>query len=346
MKCNYSFASDNTASVHPEIMKAIENANSGQYISYGDDPYTETAIKKFKDIFGKNAEAFFTLTGTASNVLSIRTFIKPYNSVICTEISHINLDECGAPEGIANVKLIQVKTQDGKLSSEMIKPYLDVIGNEHRAQPKLISITQSTETGTVYTINELLSLSKFAHEHGLYLHMDGARIANAAAHLNCGLNKFTRDAGVDVLSFGGTKNGMMIGEAVIIFNSDFFNDFKYIRKQNMQLFSKMRYVSAQFSAYFEDNLWLKNALHANKMAQILYNRLLELSPDIEIIYKVESNGVFVKIPERCIEPFKKEYYFYIWDSNGPLIRLMTSFETKESDIDGLVSSLKRALKSS
>ena len=345
MGCKYGFASDNTASVHPKIMKAIEDVNSGQYISYGDDPYTKEIMKKFKTIFGESAEGFITLTGTASNVLSIRAFTRPFNSVICTEISHINLDECGAPENIGGIKLIQIKSRDGKLTPGMISPYLDVLGNEHHAQPGLISITQSTEIGTVYTIDELSKLIDFAHNNGLYVHMDGARLANAAAYLNCSLKNITSDIGIDVLSLGGTKNGMMLGEAVIIFRKDFVDDFKYLRKQSMQLLSKMRYISAQFKAYFEDDLWLKNALHANKMAKFLSNKLRKLEPDIKIVYKVEANAVFVKLPKRYIEPLKKMFYFYVVDSNGPIIRLMTSFETQESDIDELVSSIEDLLKS-
>ncbi len=347
MNCNYSFASDNTASVHPLIMKAIEEVNRGQYVSYGDDPFTEQAINKFKEVFGEDAEVFFTLTGTASNVLSIRAFTQPFNSVLCTDVSHINIDECGAPENIAGIKLVQIKSADGKLNPKMIAPHLGVIGNEHHSQPRLISITQTTEVGTVYTYNELKELTEFAHNNGLYVHMDGARLANAASYLNLSLKKLTYDAGIDVLSFGGTKNGMMIGEAVIIFNREsnrnFIDSFKYIRKQSMQLLSKMRYISSQFIAYFENDLWLKNAEHANKMAQYLSNKLLEFYPDIEIMYKIEGNAVFVKIPERILDELKKDFYFYIWDNNGPVIRLMSSFETNRSDIDNLVSRLKQLL---
>ena len=343
MECRYGFASDNTASVHPKIMEAIEKANQNQYISYGDDPFTEEVIKKFKSVFGENAEAFITLTGTASNVLSIRAFTKPFNSVLCTEMSHINLDECGAPENIGGIKLVQIKSSNGKLTPEIIRPHLEVIGNEHHAQPKLISITQSTEIGTVYTTKELLNITSFAHNNGLYVHMDGARLANAAVHLNCSLKEITSDVDIDVLSFGGTKNGMMMGEAVIIFNKDFVDDFKYIRKQSMQLFSKMRYISAQFNAYFENDLWLQNALHANKMAQYLSDKLKNFSPDIKVMYNVEANAVFVKMPVQIIEPLKKEFYFYTWDSEESIIRLMTSFETIESDIDALINSIQKLL---
>jgi len=253
------FASDNNAGVHPKIMKAIAKANSGHCIGYGDDPFTESAIKKMKDIFGHQSETFFVLTGTAANVLGIRVFLNPYHSVLCATSAHLAVDECGAPENIAGCKLIEIPSKDGKLSPESLEPFLEVLGNEHHAQPGAVSITQSTELGTVYTVDEIAAVASFAHSNNMILHMDGARLSNAAAHLDTGLREISAEAGVDVLSFGGTKNGMMIGEAVVLFNQKGIKGFKYIRKQGMQLLSKMRFISAQFNAFFENDLWLKNA---------------------------------------------------------------------------------------
>ncbi len=340
MKQDFTFASDNTSGIHPSILSEIENANISNYLSYGDDPFTDAAKKEFKKILGEEIEVFFVLTGTGANVLSIRAATDNFNSVICTDISHINQDECGAPESLAGVKLIPVRNVDGKLSIESIKPHVDVIGNEHHSQPRLISITQPTEVGTLYTADEIKKIADFAHTHNMYLHIDGARIANAVVSLGVDIKDITVKSGVDIMSFGGTKNGMMIGEAVVVFNHRLTENLKYKRKQLTQLFSKMRFVSSQFLGYFRDNLWLKNASHANKMAELLANGLKELYPFIEIVYKVQSNGVFIKIPFDIMEEIRKRYFFYIWDSRIPVVRLMTSFNTHEDKIASFISELK------
>jgi len=342
MKVKRGFASDNNSGIHPEILNAINEANIGHCIGYGDDPYTEAALQKLSEIFGKNTEVYFVFTGTASNVLGIRSVCSSYNSIICAESSHLNLDECGAPENFSGCKLITLLSDDGKISPRLIEPHLDVFGNEHHSQPKIISITQSTELGTVYTPGEVSELSDFAHKNRMVLHMDGARLCNAAASLNLGLKEITGDAGVDILSFGGTKNGMMIGESVIFFHQELSRDFKYIRKQGMQLASKMRFISVQFTAFLKDDLWLKNAERANKMAALLAHGI-ENIPGCMVTQKVESNAVFAFIPFPVIDEIRKKYFFYIWDTVKPVARLMTSFDTTEEDIDVFLRTLKNLM---
>lgn len=278
------FASDNNSGVHPEIMKAIHEANHGHTIAYGDDPYTEKAKKTFYDIFGNNIDIYFVFIGTAANVLGLHATTRSWNAVICAETAHINVDECGAPEKYNGFKLLSVDTPDGKLTVDLIKQHMHGFGFEHHSQPKIISITQATEMGTVYTVDEIKTLADFAHQNDMYLHMDGARIANAAVSLGLDFKSFTKDAGVDILSFGGTKNGMMYGEAILFFNKQLGQDFKYVRKQGMQLASKMRYISAQFERYLSDNLWHKNAEHSNKMAKLLESYMKDI-PRIKITQK-------------------------------------------------------------
>ncbi|MGC9344427.1 MAG: threonine aldolase family protein, partial [Bacteroidales bacterium] len=270
------FASDNNAGVHPDILKAIENVNSGHTIAYGDDPYTEQATHKIKEIFGKECEVFFVFIGTAANVLGLDAVTQPYNSIICAETAHIHVDECGGPEKFTGCKLLSVETEDGKLTVEGIKKHMHGFGFEHHSQPKVISITQASEMGTVYTVEEIREITEYAHSMGLLVHMDGARISNAAVSLGKDFKDFTVDAGIDVLSFGGTKNGMMYGEAVIFFNKHLAHDFKYRRKQGMQLASKMRFISAQFTAFLSDDLWKKNAQHANRMAKLLEQKVSKI----------------------------------------------------------------------
>ncbi len=336
------FASDNNAGVHPEIMKAIESVNTGHVIGYGDDVYTDRAIRIMKGIFGEGVDAYFVFIGTAANVLGLTAVTRSYNSVICAECSHIHQDECGAPENYCGCKLLSVPTSDGKLTLEGIDYHLHGFGFEHHAQPKVVSITQATEMGTIYTVEEISEIADFTHHHQMILHMDGARIANAAATLGSGFREMTADVGVDVLSFGGTKNGMMYGEAVIFFNQALSEDFKYIRKQGMQLASKMRFIAAQFEAYLSNDLWKESAGHANKMARILAEKVAEF-PEITITQKVEANGVFARIPKEVILTLQKEYFFYVWDEKTSEVRWMTSFDTTEEDIDGFVDVLRKVL---
>jgi threonine aldolase len=336
------FASDNNAGVHPLILEALQNANHGHTIAYGDDPYTENAIKSIKKVFGNHTEVFIVFNGTAANVLGLDAITQPYNSIICAENSHIYLDECGAPEKFTGCKLLSLETNDGKLSVERISKHVHSFGFEHHSQPKVISITQSTEMGTVYTHGEIKAICDYAHGHNMVVHMDGARISNAAASLGSGFRELTTDVGIDVLSFGGTKNGMMYGEAVIFFNRDLAADFKYRRKQGMQLASKMRFIAVQFSAFLTDDLWLKNASHANKMAKKLSERVKDIK-GVKITQEVQSNGVFAIIPPETIPELQKEYFFYVWDEIKSEVRWMTSFDTTEEDIEGFTTKLKELL---
>jgi threonine aldolase len=336
------FASDNNAGVHPEILKEIESANTGHVIGYGADPYTEKAKELFKEFLGKDTEAFFVFTGTAANVLGLSGVTRSWNSIITAFTAHIEQDECGAPEKFTGCKVLTVDTPDGKIRTEMLAEHMHGFDFEHHSQPKVISITQTTEMGTVYTPREIKLLADFAHERGMLLHMDGARIANAAVTLDLPFKAFTSDAGVDVLSFGGTKNGMMYGEAVCFLKPGLSDNFKYIRKQGMQLASKMRFISAQYLAYFRNDLWRRNAEHSNSMALILAEKIKNLSR-IRITQPVQSNGVFTVIPGDVAEKVSKTYFFYPWNEITSVYRLMTSWDTLEEDIDEFVLLLKNEL---
>ena len=338
-----SFASDNNAGVHPEIVKAIKAANDGHVVAYGDDPFTARAIKQFQKHFGRDVAVYFVFGGTGANVLGLKAITKSHQAIICAETAHVNVDECGAPENFTGCKLISVPTADGKLRVEQIKPLLHGIGVEHHVQPAVITISQATEMGTVYTKKELKTLAGFAHEHGMLLHVDGARIANAAVSLDASLKEITADAGVDVLSFGGTKNGMMYGEAVVFFDSKLAAGFKYIRKQGMHLPSKMRFVSAQFEALLSRDVWRRGAAHANRMAQLLGSELAKL-PQIKLTQPVEANGVFAVIPREYIPALQKKYFFYVWNEEISEVRLMASFDTSEEDIRDFVKFVRKTVK--
>jgi threonine aldolase len=266
------------------------------------------------------------------------SFTRSFNSVICAETAHIQVDECGAPEKFMQCKLLPVSTPDGKLTAEGIKKYLHGFGFEHHAQPRVISISQPTEMGTVYTPEEIRSLADLAHHNNMVLHMDGARLANAAVSLDLPFKDFTTDAGVDVLSFGGTKNGMLFGESVVFLRPGMSSEFKYLRKQGMQLASKMRYISAQFEAYLNKDIWRTNAMHANKMAQLLYEKTSAI-PGIRITQKVQANAVFAVIPAHLVETLQAKYFFYVWDEGTSEVRWMTSFDTTPGDIEGFTSFL-------
>lgn len=333
------FGSDNHSGVDPEILKAIIEANKGYTIAYGYDEYTEKAFDKFREHFGEDIDVYFVYNGTAANILGLKAVTDSFNSIICSEVSHLNVHECAGPENFIGCKLITIPTKDGKLTIEKIKPYVSGFGDQHIAQPKVISITQPTEFGTVYTPQEIKKIADFAHKNGLLLHMDGARICNAAAYLKLGLREITRDVGVDILSFGGTKNGMMFGEAVVFFNKKLSKNFIYIRKQGMQLASKMRFISAQFIAYLSDNLWLKNAEYANSMARYLYEKIRGI-PEMEIAQRVESNAVFVNIPKKYIFKLQRKYFFYVFNGQA---RWMCSFNTTKKDIDRFAETIKEIL---
>ena len=330
-----SFASDNNAGVHPEVIDAIRAANEGHVLAYGNDPFTERATKLFQKHFGRDVAVYFVFGGTGANVLGLKTITKSHQAIICADTAHVNTDECGAPEKYTGCKLLTVSTPDGKLRVENIKPLLHGIGVEHHVQPAVVQISQATEMGTVYTKKELKTLASFAHDHGLLVHVDGARLCNAAVSLGVSLKEITADVGVDVLSFGGTKNGMIYGEAVVFFDRKMAGDFKYIRKQGMQLSSKMRFIAAQFEAMLSGDLWRRGPEHANRMAQL---------PQIRITQPVEANGVFAVIPRKYIPALQEKYFFYVWDEEISEVRLMASFDTTEDDIRDFVDFVRKTVK--
>ncbi|MFO8001601.1 MAG: low specificity L-threonine aldolase [Marinilabilia sp.] len=336
------FASDNNSGVHPDIMEALVEANYEHAVGYGGDEITARAGELFRETFGPQAKVFFVYNGTGANVIALQTMTRPYNAVITAETAHIHVDECGAPEKHTGCKMLTLETSDGKITPGLIEKHLHGFGFEHHAQPAVVSVTQSTELGTIYTLDEIRELARFVHDKGLYLHMDGARLSNAAAALNCSFREMTTDAGVDVLSFGGTKNGLMFGEAVVFLNPDFEGHAKYVRKQTTQLHSKMRFIAAQFERFLKDELWRKNALHANRMAALLAAEL-EGIEGIRITQKVQANGVFAVLPLRIIKPLQEKYFFYTWDESRNEVRWMTSFDTTVDEIMAFVEELKRML---
>jgi len=339
MATHYGFGSDNHSGVHPNIMKAIENSNKNYTIAYGGDIYTKLAVNKFKEHFGNNIEVFFVYNGTAANILGLKNVTESYNSILCAESAHLNIHECCGPEKFIGCKLVTIPTFDGKLSVDLIKSFLVGFEDEHMAQPKVLSITQPTELGTVYTTKEIKYLSDFIHKNNMLLHVDGARLSNAAASMNKSLKEITSDIGVDILSFGGTKNGMMFGEAVIFFNKSLSTNFKYTRKQGMQLASKMRFISCQFDAFFSNNLWLENARHANEMAKLLYNNIKDI-PDLKVTQSVDVNAIFAVIPQKYISVLQEKYFFH---ANNCEVRWMCSFNTKEEDVLDFAKLIKNTL---
>lgn len=338
-----SFASDNNAGVHPEVLAAITSANEGHVVGYGDDPYTESAKKKFEEHFGTGIEVYFTFNGTGANVLGLQALTRPYNAILCSDYAHICVDECGAPEKHTGCKLISLPHQDGKITVDAVKHAYHGIGDQHHVQAKVISITQSTEMGTVYTPEEIRALARFAHERDMFLHMDGARIANAAASMRQTLRQATRDLGVDVLSFGGTKNGMMGGEAVVFFDKALSADFLYLRKQGMQLASKMRFIAVQFEALLTNDLWRRSAEHANQMARVLEVEVRKI-PQVRIAWPVEANGVFAQIPSYAVEKIKERYFFYPWVEEQCIVRWMCSFDTTEKDVKDFAQVVAESVK--
>lgn len=333
-----SFASDNNSGVHPLIMDALCRANKNHALGYGEDEWTVEAVRKIRETFTTDCEPLFVFNGTGSNVVALQLMTRPYHTVFCAETAHIYVDECGAPAKMTGCHIRPIATDDGKLTPESILPYLHGIGDQHHSQPKAIYISQCTELGTIYTPEELKELTDFAHKNGMYVHMDGARIANACATLGVSLRALSADCGIDVLSFGGTKNGLMMGECVIVFNKALQEEARFIRKQSAQLASKMRYLSCQFTAYLTDNLWLKNAAHANRMANLLYEELRK-HPQISFTQKPESNQLFLTMPRPIIDRLLQSYFFYFWNEDKNEIRLVTSFDTTEEDIKEFVKLL-------
>ena len=342
MKIKRGFASDNNAGVHTRVMDALRSANQGHAVAYGDDVYTETAVQLFRERFGEGAEVFFVFGGTGANVSALTAMTRPFQAVVCAETAHINVDECGAPERFTGCKLIDLPTPDGKLRPEQVEPLLTRLGDQHHVQPHVVSVSQPTELGTVYTVEELTRLAEFAHGRGMLLHVDGARLANAAAHLNVSLEELTAGAGVDVLSFGGTKNGMMYGEAVVFFDPALAEAFRFVRKQCAQLPSKMRFVAAQFTALLGEDLWLQTASHANRMAQALAAELREI-PQVRITQPVESNAVFAVLPRAAVARVQERFFFYVWNEQTSEVRLMCSFDTTAEDVSELAAVIREAV---
>ncbi len=333
------FGSDNHAGVHPRILESIATANVEHAPSYGTDRWTEEAIASFKKHFGPEAQVFFVFNGTAANVTALRVLAKPYQSVFCADVAHINVDECGAPEFLAGCKLIPLPSVNGKLTrAELDKAFIRR-GDQHYSQTQVLSITQPTELGTTYSMEEMRELIQWAKEEKLYVHIDGARLANAAVYLGKSFKEFTTDLGVDVVSFGGTKNGLMMGEAVVILNKALAQDFKYIRKQTAQLPSKSRFIACQFQTYLKDDLWKQIASHSHQMALYLYERCLDI-PGVKMREIPQSNAVFATIPSHWVKPLREYFFFYVWDENTFECRWMISWDTQKSDIDDFVEKIK------
>ena len=336
------FASDNTAPAHPAVFAALLAANEGAAPAYGADPWTARATAWFRSQFGEDTEAFLVWNGTGANVLALRAMTRPFNAIVCTEPSHINWDECGAPELLTGCKLIDLPTPDGKLTPAMLRQAVRAVGDEHSVQARVVSIAQSTERGTVYTLEEMTALCAAAHGLNLLVHVDGARIANAAAALNLPLRAFTRDAGVDILSFGAAKNGCMGAEAVLVFNPALAIDMKFLRKQSMQLSSKMRFLAAQVLALAEGDLWLANARNANAMARRLADGVRGLA-QLEILHPVDANAVFVMIPPAAVERLQRDFRFFVWNEKTGEVRWMTNWATAAEDVDEFVAAIRREL---
>ncbi len=334
-----SFGSDNHSGVHPKILESLSFCNDGYQSSYGADKQTAIFESKMKEIFGPQSNSFIVFTGTGANVLSIKATCSSFHSVICTDIAHLACDESGAPENYAGCKVIPIPHRNGKITVDQIKSKLDRRGDIHSSQPRLISITQCTEVGTVYTPQEIEAIATFAHDNQLLLHMDGARISNAAVALNCSWASISRDCGVDILSLGGTKNGMLMGEAVVIMNQNLAPEMPWIRKQAMQLASKMRYISCQFNTYLEDELWRQNGQNANAMASYLAEEAGTVK-GIDIVYPVEANEVFAKVPHKVIKNLSDKWKFYVWEEDQNIVRWVTSWETQRETVDSFLSDLR------
>jgi threonine aldolase len=331
-----SFGSDNHAGTHPAVLRSIVEANAGDTVAYGADPWTERATSELKAAFGAEGGVYLVLNGSGANVLGLGLLLGRHEAVICAESAHINTDECGASERILGTKLLTIPAPDGKITPELIATRLAGRGDEHFAQPAVVAITQSTEVGTCYSLAELRKIREFCTANGLRVYMDGARLANAAAYLGCTLAELAEHA--DVLSFGGTKNGAMGAEAVIVMHPDDTTAAPYLRKQHMQLSSKMRYLAAQFIALLDGDLWQRNAAHANTMASRLAAGLAKI-PAVEVAYPVESDAVFARLDPRYIAELRRRWMFHVWDEGASIVRWMTAFDTQESDVDSFLADI-------
>jgi threonine aldolase len=337
------FASDNAATVHPAVLDAIARVNTGHAFGYGHDDYTRAVEDRLAEACGApRGGVFLVFNGTGANVLGLRAVCRPWEGVICTDTAHLHVDEGGAPERVGGLKLLVAAGADGKLAPPLVEPLIARVGDEHAVQPRVVSITQATELGTLYSLPEVRALAELAHAHGMLLHMDGARLANAAAALGCSLRELTAGAGVDVLSFGGTKNGLMLGEAVIAFDPALAEPLLYLRKQSMQLASKMRFLAAQFDALLEDELWRRNAARANAMAARLAAAVTAL-PGVRLTRPVEANAVFAIVPASARAALQERFDFYTWDEGTGEVRWMCSWDTTEADVDAFAAALRDCL---
>jgi threonine aldolase len=340
------FASDNASGAHPEILEAIAAVNAGHVVAYGDDGYTAAVRERFREHFGERAEPFLVFNGSGANITAIDALTRPFEGVICTEVAHMNVDECGAPERVAGAKLLTIPTPDGKLTAADLGRWDHRRGDEHQSQPRMVSITQSSELGTVYSIEETQAIADAAHERGMHLHVDGARLANAAVSLDLPLRALTTDAGVDVVSFGGTKNGLLLGDAVVFLRPELAGAFRFTRKQLGQLASKMRFLAAQFDALLADDLWRRNAANANAMARRIAQAVAD-TDGAELAHLVQANEAFVNLPggaiDRLREALPASFPFYVWDERAGTIRLVCSWDTTEEDVDRLAAALRDAL---
>ncbi len=335
------FASDNAAGVHPAVLQAIATANTGHAFGYGHDQFTAMVESLLRSEFGSSSRSFLVWGGTAANVLSLRACCRPWEAAICAASAHLNVDEAGAPEAIAGVKLLTAASDDGKLSLEQVEGLITRVGDEHAVQPRVVSISQSTELGSVYAREEVIAMAELTHERGLLLHMDGARLCNAAAALGTGLAQASTELGVDVLSFGGTKNGLLGAEAVVFTRDDLATGFEYLRKQSMQLASKMRFLAAQFEALLREELWRSLAGHANAIAGLLAAALAEI-PAVTLTRPVQANAVFVILPFAAIARLHEQFDFYEWDSRSGEVRFMCSWDTTAEDVERLVGAVREA----
>jgi threonine aldolase len=337
-----AFASDNYAGVHPAILEAIIEANAGWAPAYGDDAWTAALEERFREVFGARARAFPVFNGTGGNVTALGTLLRPWQAVVCAETAHINVDECGAPERFTGAKLVDVPTGDGKLTPQLVDDAVTGIGDQHHVQAAAVSISQSTELGTVYTVDEIGALADAVHGAGLLLHVDGARLLNAAAALDVELRDLVSDCGVDVLTFGGTKSGLLGAEAVMFPDEGLAEGYAYVRKQGTQLASKMRFVSAQLLRLLKDDLWRETAGHANDMARRLAAGLQAL-PGVRIAYPAQANAVFAALPADATRRLLETYRFYVWDEQSGVVRLMCAWQTTPAEVDGLVEAAGRAV---
>jgi threonine aldolase len=336
---SFSLGSDNHSGIHPKILEGLQGANVEHAHSYGMDEVSEATKSEWNRVLGRDAHVFYVFNGTAANVLSLQTFLRPFEAIVASEVAHLHLDECGAPEKHLGSKVYTLPSPDGKIKPEQLRDLLARGGDQHFASPKIVSLTLPTELGVCYSIDELKTWRKFANQHRLFLHWDGARLTNATSHLKVTLAQLIEAGQPDIISFGGTKNGLLGGEAIVVFDPERAKDLKYIRKQGMQLSSKTRFLAAQFNAFLKNDLWQNIADHVTSEAQFLANALKDF-PEIRIAFPVHSNALFVELPKKWIDPVRKEFFFYIWDVDKNMARWMISWDWQRPQTERLLQVLR------